>query len=291
MERRCSVGRHEGQSRSMAGAGMLLCVVLCLACLAVHDPRAELLQPRRFKSFDSETGAPAILQVKPLSTKKVAWELNQLMHLHEEGVLDDQDYNDAKGKIETKARSASAPHRQAAVLSQAYRSPQVALRRMGPEDLKRAQAVIAALNKVKKDHTYIEKQLKSPWRQDKKKLEEKDKLLADRMAKLESMNNEMKKKFAQQPPAAAAQHTAESDFAAPNFAAQDFAAPAPAPRPSFGYARSPAVSTELQRALGKTPKDYFAASAQEPSMGTRTARALGTDAVFMDPDSGYGAER
>ena len=262
--------------QSTAAVAAVMCVVACLASLAVTNPRAELLQPRRFKSFDSETGAPAVLAQKPLTPKKMAWELHQLAVLHGEGILDDEDFSDAKSKIEAKARQSGDSVESPASPRPSASAPRPHSR-MSPADLKRAHAVIAALNKVKKDHTYIKKQLKSPWRQDKKKLEEKDKLLADRMAKLEDMEDEMKKKFSQHRHTSSAQRSAEQDFAVPHLAA-------PSPRAAFGYPRSPAISSELQRALGMAP-DYFTANVQVPSVGARTARDLGTDSVFMDPES------
>lgn len=61
-----------------------------------------------------------------------------------------------------------------------------------------AMKLVTAMQKIKKEHDEIQKQLTSPWRQDKKSLQEKDQKLEQSMGKLEKMENEMKQQH--QPP-------------------------------------------------------------------------------------------
>ena len=67
-------------------------------------------------------------------------------------------------------------------------------------ELQKAQALAAAMLKLKKNHAYLQKQLQSPWRQDKKELKEKDKMLTQQMSKLEVAMKVMKKEHFQSSP-------------------------------------------------------------------------------------------
>jgi len=67
-------------------------------------------------------------------------------------------------------------------------------------ELKKAQSLAAAMLQLKKNHAYVQKELQSPWRQDKKELQEKDKMLTQQMSKLEGAMQAMKKEHFESSP-------------------------------------------------------------------------------------------
>ena len=133
--------------------------------------------------------------IKPLTPEKAKWEIERLSTLHNEGILDSEDYGDARAKIMAKIgqRPASAVARPAQAHSRSGKGE--AGHVLSADEFARAKGLMMAMQKLKHAHAKIEKALQSPWRQDKKALKDKEQKLTEQMAKLETAESQIKKKF------------------------------------------------------------------------------------------------
>ena len=223
---------------------------------------APLSQLQARAPRDTETGERTVQKDprKPLTPAKARWELARLAQVRQEGILDSVDYQDARAKI-------IAEEQDQEVRTRGEQNPQHLGTTLSAPAFKKGQALLAAMLKLKKDHAYLQKQLLSPWRQDKKGLKSKDKMLTRQMAKLEGAMRAMKNGHAQGSTTQSSRtgFDVESpakreaqDFKAPTHAASSIPATQATPR----FVRRPAIGSAA----------YTKAEVQ---------RALGTNAVFM----------
>lgn len=176
---------------SSAAAVLWLGCLVALAMLTVRVPQSEKGLQRPV--HDTVTGSvQRVKGLKPLDKRRAGWMIKQLSRLHSEGILDRVDYADAVAKIKAKvgkcpllARTA----RQGAYSARATndnRGDEPGSRTrtaLSPAETKVASGVLAAIKKLQYDHSYIQKQIVSGWRQDIASLRAKDKLLAEQMQK------------------------------------------------------------------------------------------------------------
>ena len=202
-----------------------------------------------------------------LTPARGQWELARLWQVYKDGILDRQDYGDARQKIVAKMQGGAMRTRGARETA----------RQLGPvlsaKEVKKGRLLIAAMTKLKKDHAYIQKQLQSPWRQDKKGLQDKDKLLTRQMAKLEGAMQTMKQSKAHAPPPPAESHLQkmQKSHAPPQrMAAEDFRDPA---ADAAAIHTMPASMKALSRRTFSRQPQLGSAAYTEAEV----ARALGTD--------------
>jgi hypothetical protein len=200
-----------------------------------------------------------------LTPAQAQWELARLAQVFEEGILDSADYSDARAKILAKEQGQK-------VRTRGEQQPRHFGTTLSAPEFKKGQAFLAAMQKLKKDHAYLQKQLQSPWRQDKKGLKDKDKILTRQMAKLEGAMQAMKNGHAQGSPTQRSRADFDAASTAKRRAAQDFRTPAQDDAASSIFA----TQTAPRRTLSRRPAIGSAAYTT-----AEVKRALGTNAVFM----------
>jgi hypothetical protein len=189
----------------VAARALLVGVTVALFLLAARAPAQTRT---RLALAERDTVSGQALQRRaprgPMTRRMAQWEIGQLAALHGQGILDDADFDDAKSKIEAKVGTTGQQRRAAAAGAAAGgrggggRQPgaRVSSHRAGSLSAKQvaqAQGLIAAMKKLKHNHSVVEKALASPWRQDKKRMREKEALLTQQMAKLEAAEARMKR--------------------------------------------------------------------------------------------------